>query len=622
MKIAALIAIALFVVEALFRVDLAKHVWLVVAQAGLALISLGEFFRQNRETKKVTLNEPQSTPKSRMAAVLGMSSTVEFVLAITLFVLLIALTVLNVLRQTVDSDEPQHLHTVWGWTRGYVQYRDLFDNHMPLFHIALAPIFAAIGERATIVYWMRLALLPLNFVAAWSTYRIGAVLFSRRAGIWAMLGLGLFSGYYRDATIFAPANLWLPLWLLCLLTFIDGKITIRRSLVAGVLLGFCFAVSMKSVVFAVSLAASGFALLLLFRERRPLLLNLVARLAAFVFGTVLIPAIVMIFFAVMGTWREFRYDVFDFNLLAGQFYKHRIVYENHPVLAGLIAAMILAPVVQVSRWFGGNDDKSTTQRRVFILFVCAFYFLAVQVFWLPISRTYRPIFPLLFVLITGALLQLSNTMGSKNSRIFASIPLPAFIASAELLFLLTAHPFLKSNRKSESDLLRQVLALTTPEDYVLDSKGEAIFRKRTSPLILERITNKMVGRGVLIDDAPRRCVETKTCLVATSALRTFSPRTRDFVEHNYLPISETVRVAGTKLIGSSSNPNHYDFEIVIPAFYQIISSEKVVSGNLDGANYNGPTFLQSGRHTFDSNSSPADLVCLWSPAVERHFGRN
>jgi len=30
-----------------------------------------------------------------------------------------------------------------------VQYRDLFDNHMPLFHLLFAPIFGLIGDRAT-----------------------------------------------------------------------------------------------------------------------------------------------------------------------------------------------------------------------------------------------------------------------------------------------------------------------------------------------------------------------------------------------------------------------------------------------------------------------------------------
>src|SRR5258707_1292890 len=46
-----------------------------------------------------------------------------------------------------DSDEPQHLHVAWGWTAGLLQYRDLFDNHAPLFHMLTAPLLALADER-------------------------------------------------------------------------------------------------------------------------------------------------------------------------------------------------------------------------------------------------------------------------------------------------------------------------------------------------------------------------------------------------------------------------------------------------------------------------------------------
>src|SRR5207244_10406643 len=133
---------------------------------------------------------------TRAGQVFQMSNATEFVLAATLFGLLIGLTVLNVLRQTVDSDEPQHLHTIWAWTRGYVQYRDLFDNHMPLFHLLFAPIFGLIGDRATILYLMRFIVLPLYFVAAWCTYQIAVSLFSRRVGVWAVILVGLYARYH------------------------------------------------------------------------------------------------------------------------------------------------------------------------------------------------------------------------------------------------------------------------------------------------------------------------------------------------------------------------------------------------------------------------------------------
>ena len=51
-----------------------------------------------------------------------------------LFALTLLLRSFYVFRHGFDSDEWQHLHVVWAATRGLTQYRDVFDNHAPLFH--------------------------------------------------------------------------------------------------------------------------------------------------------------------------------------------------------------------------------------------------------------------------------------------------------------------------------------------------------------------------------------------------------------------------------------------------------------------------------------------------------
>src|SRR5438067_5147279 len=82
-------------------------------------------------------------------------SRAEFMAAAGLFALMIAFKLVNIVRYRFDSDESQHMHVIWAWARGFVQYRDIFDNHMPLFQIMFAPIFGLIGDRPTILYWMR-----------------------------------------------------------------------------------------------------------------------------------------------------------------------------------------------------------------------------------------------------------------------------------------------------------------------------------------------------------------------------------------------------------------------------------------------------------------------------------
>src|SRR5712692_6265904 len=391
-KIAAMIGMAMLLTEALFRVNLSKHLWLITSQAGITAVMISclviraFFYRDGistvvREPTRSTIVSEQASDQRagrafarRGVDYFGMSGAPEFILATALFAFLILLTVLNLLHRKFDSDEPQHLHVVWSWARGFVQYRDLFDNHMPLFHLTLAPIAAVIGERATLLHWMRCILLPIYFVAAWGTYRIGTSLFSRRAGVWAVLGVGFFSGYFPNAIDFRPNNLWLPIWLLCIAVLVSGAISVRRALAAGLLLGLCFGLSMKSTVFLLSLAFSAPVSLVLVGRKNLAASRayLIQCAAAFLGTTVLVPGVIMIFFALKGVWPDFRYGVFDFNFLADRFYQAHLVYKSHPALAVTMLATTLPVVIYVARWISrASSDPGSAFCRVLILLVCA-----------------------------------------------------------------------------------------------------------------------------------------------------------------------------------------------------------------------------------------------------------
>src|SRR5438093_13007622 len=160
----------------------------------------------------------------RGADYFGMSGPPEFMAAVSLFLLLVVFKLVSIMRFKFDSDESQHMHVIWAWARGFVQYRDVFDNHMPLFQIIFAPIFALIGDRATILYWMRFILLPMYFVGAWCTYRVGARLFSRRVAAWAVLLAGFYPTYHLTSFEFRTESLWAPVWLMCVVVLISGSL--------------------------------------------------------------------------------------------------------------------------------------------------------------------------------------------------------------------------------------------------------------------------------------------------------------------------------------------------------------------------------------------------------------
>jgi hypothetical protein len=487
----------------------------------------------------------------RGATYFEMSGPGEFIAAAVLFALMIVIRVVNILHYRFDSDEPQHLHVIWAWARGFVQYRDLFDNHMPLFHMMFAPIFGFIGDRATILYVMRFVLLPMYFVAAWCTYKIGMCLFSRRAGIWAVILAGLYTRYHFVSLEFRTDNLWAPLWLLCITVLVTGPLTARRALVAGLLLGLCFGV----------------------------------------------------------------------NLLAPGASRNSLAYRI-PLALTIISALLVTVYV-ARRMIRGTAITGLAVRRWFVLMVCVSYFLAFKTFWPVRSHDDDPPpYPLVAVLCSSALLAASTKLISfkwNPGQILRRGPLPAFLAVGEIFVLIAMQPIWKDRTKQETDLLRNVLTLLKPGDYVLDCKGETVFRQRCVWPVFETITMSGIERGIIVDNTPQRCIETHTCAVATPLIKRLPYDTRRFVKRNYLPVTAELRIAGEELKPSATNPRRCEFEVTIPAPYEIISPNENVSGTLDGVLNQGARFLAAGQHIFESASTSRHLILLWAQAVDRHF---
>jgi len=411
--------------------------------------------------------------------------------------------------------------------------------------------------------------------------------------------------------------------LLCITVLVTGPLTVRRALVAGLLLGLCFGVSMKSILFLLSIAVAALLTLLLVGGRNLALswTHLVQCIAAFVVSTATIPATIMIFFASKGLWRDFRYCVFDFNFLARSASENSLAYRIHLTPTIIIALPIILYVAW--RMICATDGAGLAFRRVFILMVCTSYFLAFKTFWPVRSHDDDPPFyPLVAVLCSGALLAASTKLISfkwNAGQILRRIPAPAFLAVGEIIVLIATQPIWKDKTKRETDLLRNVLTLLKPGDYVLDCKGETVFRQRGVRAVYETITKSAIQRGLIVDNAPQRCVETHTCVVATTLIRTFPSDTARFVRRNYLTVTKNLRIAGRELKPLATNPRRCEFGVTIPASYEIISPGGNVSGTLDGIPYNGARFLAAGAHTFESTSPSHGLILLWAQAVARHF---
>ena len=579
-----------------------------------------------------TTTTPASSSRGRaltqhIADYFGLSYPHEFTSAASLLIALILLRIITIAYYRFDIDEPQHLHVVWGWARGFVQYRDLADNHMPLFQILCAPIYKLIGDRGTILYWMRVILQPLYILAFWCTYRIGSLLFSRRVGVWAAILVGLSFDYAFCSVEFRTDNLWAPLWLLCLSVLLGGGLTTRRALIAGLLMGLCFGVSMKTLLLVMSTLIGGsMTLIFVGRERLGIGWGRIFRaLAAFFASALIVPATIMAAFALYGIWPQFRYWVFDHNVVPG--------LSNHPAWWVIIFAVGF-PLVTLGarRIVAATSEAVVAARRSFVFVTAGFFFTALVSFWPVLTRQdYLPFYPLAFVICTGAALTISDRWARNRNiaKIWRVMPMPALVGVSELLVALLAHPFWKDKAKLESDLLRDTLKLTEPGDFVFDRRGEMVFRQRCFYPIIETFTEERIRRGLMADNVIQRCIDTHTCVAVLPGApsgyteidkQAMPSATLRFLEQNYLPIGNKLRVAGV-LLNSSTDGKRFAFETVIPASYKIIARDVgTVMGVLDGERYEGKArFLSPGTHTFVQTSTGHDLVVFWAQAVDRHF---
>ena len=530
----------------------------------------------------------------------------------------------SVFHYRIDSDETQHLHVVWGWTHGLMQYRDVFDNHMPLFHLLSAPLLLAVGERPEALLWMRLAMLPLYGLSLWSTYRLGDALFSRRVGCWAAVFLGLFPGFFFCSLEFRTDDLWTALWLLTLVVLVEGRITRTRCFSVGMLLGTAVSVSMKTVLLLASLGVAVPAALLLALQYQPpsSFRRLGSCVMATILGLLLVPGAIMVFFAAEGAWEPFLYGTVQHNILPGLGLWHR-----YP------ARTFLFPAVVPLLWWGARrlmhaaPNTSIGARRAVVFLAASVYLVVLVSFWPLLTREdYLPFYPLLVLFLTPALLPLPRWVATRwpgllANRVLHNSLFPTLVAVVEIVLVVAGGTLWWDETHEDIALLADVLHLTRPTDPIMDLKGETVFRPRPFYYVLEGLTKERIRRGLISDTIPERLITTGTAVAVILKKKDFfPPRARTFLQENYLPIGRLC-VAGQLLPPPTSSTEDpvLRFEVHVPSRYTIVAERGSVAGWLDGTAYTGPRTLTPGPHEFLPTTGEGRFAVIWAQAVERGF---
>ncbi|MGD1147265.1 MAG: glycosyltransferase family 39 protein [Thermoanaerobaculaceae bacterium] len=518
----------------------------------------------------------------------------------------------------INSDEPQHLHVVWGWTRGLLQYRDVSDNHSPLFHLLMAPLLALIGERPNAVVLMRFAMVPLALLALWLAYAIAARLLGRRVAMWSAVLLAFHYDFFFRSIEFRTDNLWTVGWLAALAVLVGGPLGAGRVLLTGAAVGATLCVSQKTALMVAALFG-GTALVgaLSADVRRAIPWRRAVRLAAAAaVGFAITPLVVVGFFASKGALGALTQGALAQNVLADLGARHEAWRRLLLPLGVVLTAWFALPRLRAA---GG--DRIRVQR-VLVSLVAALYVLVLESLWpLVTGQDYLPVFPLAAIMVVAELDRWERTCTKRagNGRRPSRAPAYTFLAIlvAQSGVIVFRGPVWRDRTVQETKLVSDVLRLTNRSEPVMDTKGETVFRTRPFFAVLETITMEKLRRGLMRDTIADDIVRTG-CFVAVQDSARFPQSGRAFLNENFVSVG-SLRVAGRLLRPSAGGAVPLRFDIAIPGPYAVVTPGDAAAGTLDGTPYSGSRPLQAGSHEFVPSTRSAPLAVVWARAIERGY---
>jgi hypothetical protein len=460
-----------------------------------------------------------------------------------------------------------------------VQYRDLFDNHAPLFHMLSAPLLKLLGERDDILLYMRAPMVPLFIIVVAGTWMIAKRWWSERIAAWSVVLLCTFEPFFLKSIEYRTDNLWNALWMIALVALVIFK----RPFIAGVVLGLAMCVSLKTMLLIITLGVA--AIVTAIARDEPIDFRRAIRISISILtGAVIAPAMIGIYYWSIGAWPNLVFCVVRFNELVTR--THRNV-----LLPRLLYPFVLAFVIWRARDLARTGD---TPRVRFYLGVCAAIFtITIMGFWVLISpRDFLPMMPLFAIALTAAIMHRAPR---------ASFAILTSLAIALLLNTAYYAEWFRDAQREQTTMLHQALTLTHPGEPLMDYKGETIYRRRPFYFIFEKIGRGAVHRGFLRDTVADAMVR-EHCYVAQADGHFWPAKARTFLNENFLDMGR-LRAAGQWIRSDGT------FSIAIDGDYAIVDKSGLVSG---------PSHLGAGAHRFITARRDR-LAVLWAPAFARGF---
>lgn len=512
-----------------------------------------------------------------------------------LFLLVLRLAWLN--AYTLNSDEAQHAHVAWAWTQGLLPYRDVFDNHGPLFGWLHSPLLKWLDNRPDVLTWLRLAMQFWYVIALGSAGWMAQRLYGWRVAAVVVLVAGLFPRFFVVSGQFRTDDMWMAMWLLGMAFMAGAPPRLWRYFVAGLAMGCALAVSQKTLVLLVTTVVAAGVVRLLRPSNAPRA-GVRCWIAALV-GVLVVPAIFTLWLATHGLLEDAWYGLAQYNVGGAN--------KRHAAQQGLWFLLLAAVLVVICIREARQRSEGGFDWTVFFALQGGLYLLLIWFIWPLITKQdFLPVVPTLVIAGAGW----AATWQWLGSRPRLRGVLLMVLLVAELAAVFAEAPPWQDDLAAQRNELSTVLHYTNETDTVMDPKGDAIFRNRPYYPVLESLAMRRLRRGQMADTIVDDLVNHRTMLVV---LRRLPPSSARFVMLNYVQAGGDIWIAGRML------PDHQPSQTIdvnVPGDYVVTDGSRRLSGSLDGAPAADHWFLNRGtHHLVVSGGTPVAFV--WSQAFDR-----
>lgn len=214
----------------------------------------------------------------------------------------------------------------------------------------------------------------------------------------------------------------------------------------------------------------------------------------------------------------------------------------------------------------------------------------------------------------GILAAIAVSLPEEQPFLFRGIQ--SFLLVAALLalgWMICSQSPMTDQTKQRVGMVATTLQLTEPSDYVMDSKGETIYRMRPFYYVLEGLTGRRMNAGLIPDTIPEKLVETETPL---ATVRRMPGAAAAFIRKNYIPIAFRFWALGQI---RTANSEKFSFDIAVPSVYSIMTEVGTFKGTLDGKNISGPLRIEAGHHEIERAAGSGRLALFWACAAEKGY---